>query len=169
VLACESVYNWSVPIFKRLNPCATTLLLSDVEGCGFRYKYGVFTCWSEKKVDDLYARLLRKLEGLKRPLPLGQVHEELSETEVFAMLRNMDDLLITADGRVIYSIESLESFIYEVLGDDPQPFHYKKLREWVNDKLDARTQRGHGYYLHKLLAMKSFERKGFGIYDPRRK
>jgi len=169
VLACESVYNWSVPIFKRLNPCATTLLLSDVEGCGFLYKHGVFTCWSEQKLDDLHARLIRKLESLKQPLPLGQIHDTLAETEIFAMLRSLDDLLITADGRVIYSVGSLENFIYEVVGDDPQPFHYKKLREWLNDKLDARTQKGHGYYLHKLLAMKSFERKGFGIYDPRRK
>lgn len=166
VLACESAYNWNVDCFDRLNPCATTLLLSDVKGSGFLYEHNVFTCWTSKHLEAVYNDLLKKIGSIDHPLPIEKVSETIAPVELFAMLRDLDNLLLTDDGRVIYSLASLEAFMYEIMGDSPKTFHYKKMQEWLNDRLDGRTQRGHGYILHKLLDMKSFERKGFGMYEP---
>lgn len=166
ILACESIYSWKDEIFKHLNPCATTLLLSDLADSGFIYKYNNFTTMSESDIDNFYKSLIRKLASLPKPVPLSQISGEIGLVEISSMLKDVNHLLFTDDGRVIYSLKSLEAFIYEVLGGNSDKFHYKELDLWLKEHLDPQTRKGHGYWLHKLLEIDSFKRHGFGVYEP---
>jgi len=169
LMACETLCRWRTSIFRSYSPCATTLLLSDLPESKFRYERGVFASRSSEEMDMLYLQLLEALEEASAPLAIDELAASAATgpDEIFSILAGLKNLLLTKDGRVIYSKSSLNSFFYELLGSKPARFHYKQLGKWANAQLDQRTQKGYGHYLHRLLDMDSFERQGFGEYEPR--
>lgn len=169
LLACDNLCRWRTGIFRKYSPSAITFLLSDLPACGFRYERGVFTTHGDSELKDVHLRLLDELKRAAKPIPLRELASIIAsgEEEVFSILSGLKGLILTKDGRLVYSQSSLEAFFYELLGSRPERFHYRELGKWANAQLDQRTQKGYGYYLHRLLGMKSFKRLGFGEYEPR--
>jgi hypothetical protein len=155
-------------------PGPVLLLLHDLDPaycvvCRDRFAVPPLTMWQAAE-----RAALAFLETVTAPVAIEVLHAAIGSAAVpvppVALGKWLDghpQVAATIDGRYFLHQKGGETFVLELVADDPEPIHYRTLTGRMNARLKSESRKGPRHTLSLLTHSPRFRKAGPGLYAAR--